>query len=198
MSEGVDMYVAKFDTEGDTIWSIYIGNDDPDFEGFHTEESVAVLENEANEIIVCGSYHIVGWSDYHGTVLHRISADGEPLQSKLYEVMAADDMVLMDNGGFMICGTGFTGFALPQAHVMMIGADFEIEWATQYTGSAEQGCGLRGICKMSENEYAVAGYTYGIGIVSGLLSTFDTLGNITWASELYLGIEIDNIFSSVE
>ena len=51
---------------------------------------------------------------------------------------------------------------------------------------------------MSENEYAVAGYTYGIGIVSGLLSTFDTLGNITWASELYLGIEIDNIFSSVE
>ncbi|MDG1912973.1 MAG: hypothetical protein P8I55_00075 [Crocinitomix sp.] len=120
MSEGVDMYVAKFDTEGDTIWSIYIGNDDPDFEGFHTEESVAVLENEANEIIVCGSYHIVGWSDYHGTVLHRISADGELLQSKLYEVMAADDMVLMDNGGFMICGTGFTGFALPQAHVMLL------------------------------------------------------------------------------
>ncbi|NOQ73307.1 MAG: hypothetical protein GQ574_14980 [Crocinitomix sp.] len=82
-SEGLDIYVAKFDTTGDTLWSIYIGRDTTDFEGFHREESVAVLENSANEIIVCGTYHITGWSDYHGTILHRISADGDILQSRL-------------------------------------------------------------------------------------------------------------------
>ena len=198
MAEGTDMYVVKFNTEGDTLWSLYIGRDTTDFEGLHTEESVAVLENSSDEIIVCGTYHIVGWPDYHGTLLHRISADGELLQSRLYEVMAAQDMVEMDNGGYMISGYGFSGFALSQAHVMMIDEDFDIQWSTQYSGSQEEASGLRGICRMSENEYVVVGYSYGFSFTTGLLSGIDTLGNILWATELFNGEDRDIIFDCVE
>ncbi|NOQ73308.1 MAG: hypothetical protein GQ574_14985 [Crocinitomix sp.] len=112
--------------------------------------------------------------------------------------MAADDMVEIDNGGYMICGTGFSGFALPQAHVMMIGEDFDIAWGTQYTGSLEEASGLRGVCRMSENEYVVAGYSDRIGVITGLLSGIDTLGNIIWSTETYFGIEEDIILSCVE
>ncbi|MFT5820168.1 MAG: hypothetical protein ACI8ZM_001402 [Crocinitomix sp.] len=198
MTEGLDIYVVKFNTEGDTLWSIYIGRDTTDFDGFHSEESVAVIENEANEIIVCGTLHIVGASDYHATILHRISADGNILQTRIYEIMAADDMVEMDNGSYMICGTGFSGFAQPQAQVMMVDQNFDIQWSTQYTGSEVEDSGLDGICKVNENEYVVVGYVRGHDIYTGLLSGIDTLGNITWATELFNGIDEDILFTCVE
>lgn len=162
---GPDIFVAKFDADGNHLWSKQYGDAESQY---------------ANEVAIDGDGYLVVAGNFGGSIdfgggpivstgneifLTRLDPDGEPVWAKNFGAMNSDPSVramALDPGGNILLTGGFTG-DLSLGGPVMTNLDSDSIWVAKLDPAGEY---------LWSTQYGDSGPQYGEGIVA------DSQGNI--------------------
>ena len=175
-----DIYLAKTDSLGDTLWTLIYGGNLYDC-GYAGRE------------IADGSYVFVGArrDTLEGNLLYLIktTTNGEHLWLKTYDGVGYAVEQTTD-GGYII--TGYTWFGSGESDLWLVKTDSlgDTLWTKTYGGSGpEEGCA---VAQTPDGGYIIAGHTYsfGLGQYDVYLLRTDVNGDTMW-TKTYGGDQSD-------
>jgi hypothetical protein len=179
-----DIYLAKTDPHGDTLWTLIYGGDlyDCGYSGRETTD---------------GDYIFVGArrDTAEGNLIYLIKTtkDGDHLWLKTYDGVGYSVEQTSD-GGYIL--TGYTWLGSGEADVWLLKTDSlgDTVWTKTYGGAgSEEGCAVE---QTSDGGYVVAGHThsYGGGEYDVYLLRTDRYGDTLW-TKTYGGDQSDYAYS---
>lgn len=153
---GYDIWVVKFDDNGDTLWTQTIG-------GSGDEETQDIIELQSGELMILGvtdSYG-AGGDDYF---LVKLSATGDSLWAKTYGGPGGDkarQIKETTDGGFVMTGqTADFGAFISGTRIIRTDSIGNTLWTYMYPGE-EISYGY-GITQTTTSEYVFSGFTWAL------------------------------------
>ncbi len=171
---GMDVYLIKTDTNGDTLWTRAYG-------GIGNDKAFSIAQTTD------GGYIIAGWTNSFGSgnadvYLVKTDSIGDTLWTKTYGGTEYDrgfSVCQTTDGGYAIAGeTNSFGADLYDVYIIRTDSFGDSLWTCLYGGSsADAG---RSIDQTSDGGFVIAGFTvsYGAGLTDVYLIKTDSLGNL--------------------
>lgn len=193
-SGSLDNYIVKINPLGDTLWTKAIGN------SLYNATTSSIRLND-------GSFVILSFTDSSGigsndSGLIKIDSTGNMLWNKYYEggvgfnTGAMSDLMLMSDGGFIMCGSTFTyGAGDYDTYLIRTDSLGNFLWAKTFGGNL--GEGGNSLIKCSDGIIIASGTkSFGQGGADIMLLKLDFNGNIIWAKTY--GTNIDEYASRIK
>jgi len=145
-----DLYLIRFDADGDTVWTRVFGD-----EGWDEGRGICVTSD--------GNYAVTGHTFSYGEIyadvwLMKISGDGDSLWAKTYGEAAGDfgwDLCELTDGGFLITGDAFYSETGWDMYLVKIDAEGDELW-TNHFGGYNDDIGFS-VIEASDGGYVIAG-----------------------------------------
>jgi prepilin-type N-terminal cleavage/methylation domain-containing protein/uncharacterized delta-60 repeat protein len=176
---GIDMFLAKYSSDGTMVWFKTWGGSGSDF---------------GNSITLAGDggYAITGYTTSYGSgnndmFLARYSSDGNLSWSKTWGGSYSDignSITSTGDGGFAVTGetrSYGTSTTYSDTFIAKYASDGALSWSKTWGGSASNERGYS-IIQTADDGYAVAGdaRSYGAGASDVALLKYDSNGALTW------------------
>jgi len=185
-----DAWLARIDSQGDTLWAKGIGRG--------REDVACDLVQTSDGGFAAAGYIWTCDSLMYDVFLVRTDADGDTLWTRSWGGQyfdIASGIVQTPDGGFMLAGyTDSYGGGYRNFWVLRTDADGDTLWTRTYGGASNEECSS--IARTSDNCYVLAGYTqsYGAGRLDYYLVKIDDSGNVLW-TRTYGGANDDWAYS---
>lgn len=175
-----DVFLAKVNLQGDTLWTKYYG-------GGGTKGFGRLHEENNGSITMIGSSYVFGSGSLDNYIV-KINPFGDTLWTKaignsLYN--ATTSSIRLNDGSFMILSfTDSSGIGSNDSGLIKIDSTGNMLWNKYYEGGGGFNTGaMSDLVLMSDGGFIMSGstFTYGAGDYDTYLIRTDSLGNFLWA-----------------
>lgn len=176
---GGDMWMARCDANGDTMWTRNYGAD-----RWQMAYAVAHVEAGGSDggFIACGEYS-VAVGDYDMYVV-RIDPNGDTLWTRKFGTPGHSDygreIIQTADGGFLAVGQGYNSTnGTSDLYMVKIDVDGNLVWSDLYGSPSGSDYGY-GAVELPDGGFAITGTYYGSGNSNIWLLRTDSIGDTLW------------------
>jgi hypothetical protein len=176
---GLDIYLAKTNSDGDTIWSRTYGGTNP-------ERPWDVRETSD------GGFIVLGWTESYGLgnsdiYAIKTNADGDTLWTRTYGSSGADEgrsLVLKEDGGFVLAGKIYDSATNSDIAIINADANGDTIWTRIFPDEETEIA--NSIEATSDGNYILTGMIFGPDYMySAFIMKIDAQGDSLWSRHIY-------------
>ncbi len=181
-----DVFVVKYNSSGDTLWTRTFG-------GSIADEIYSIIEHNGSYVLAGRTYSF-GAGNFDVYVI-ALNSDGDSLWTRTYGGTITDgaNSIINAEDGFLIVGYTYSfGHGNYDVYVIRIDSSGSVLWQRTYGGSDDD-VGTSAVA-CDDGGFIIGGYTYSFthGADDIYLIKIDSLGNLIWQRN-FGGSGIDEI-----